>query len=281
MIDAHCHLNFHAFENDYDEVIKKAMSAGVHTIINTGTQISSSKWAIQLAEKYDNLYAVVGIHPHHADKLEPNWLSELETLAKHPKVLAIGECGLDYFNYKSNGIVDPQIQKAIFIKQLELAHKLKLPLQLHSRSEKARIEMIEILKHHKALLQPTPGMFHCMAGSKESLHEILDLGFYVGFDGNTMFEGIPPDEPLNLVELVRATPLERIVVETDSPYLTPEPHRGTRNEPAYAILVAEFLAEQKQIPTETLVEQTDKNVYNIFSKISITSSKSTTGTTSS
>src|SRR6185436_14022624 len=151
----------------------------------------------------ESLYAIVGIHPHHADKVEENWLSELEKLAQHPKTLAIGEFGLDYFNYKSNGIVDPDTQKEIFIKQLELAHKLSLPLQLHSRSEKARIVMIEILKAHKHLLQTIPGMFHCIAGSKESLQEILDLGFYVGFDGNSMYDGTPPDEPLNLTELIK------------------------------------------------------------------------------
>ena len=123
MIDSHCHLNFHAFENDYHEVIKRAKEAGVHTIINTGTQIFSSAWAVDLAENYKNLYAVVGIHPHHADKLNSTWLTELERLAVHPKVVGIGECGLDYYNYQSNGIVDPDLQRDVFIKQLNLAKK--------------------------------------------------------------------------------------------------------------------------------------------------------------
>src|SRR6185369_10359723 len=152
MIDSHCHLNFHSFENDYDTVIKRAEKAGVHTIINTGTQVSSSAWAVDLAEKYDALFAVVGIHPHHADKVEDNWLNELEKLAKHPKAIAIGEIGMDYYNYESNGIVDPAVQRDIFIKQLELAHKLKLPLQVHSRNDEARKEVIKILKTHKDLL---------------------------------------------------------------------------------------------------------------------------------
>jgi len=267
MIDSHCHLNFHAFENDYDDVIKRAHESGVHTIINTGTQVSSSAWAVDLAEKYENLYAVIGIHPHHADKVETDWVEQLETLAQHPKVIGIGECGMDFYNYQSNGIVDPSLQKDIFIKQLELAYKLKLPLQIHSRNEEARKEVIKILKSHKHLLLDVPGMFHCMAGSKESLQEALDLGFYVGFDGNSMYEGLPPDEPLELKELVQYTPVDRIVIETDSPYLTPLPHRGKRNEPGNAIIVAQFVADIKKVSLEKLIEQTDKNVYNIFTKI--------------
>lgn len=272
MIDAHCHLNFHAFEKDYDEVIKRAQETGVHTIINTGTQISSSKWAVELAEKYDNLYAIVGIHPHHADKIEKDWLEKLETLGKYPKTLAIGEVGLDYYNYKSNGIVDPTVQKKIFLQQLELAHKLGLPLQIHSREDSARRELIKLLKTHKHLLKNVPGMFHCMAGSLDSLQAVLDLGFYVGFDGNGTYEGIPPGEPVELQKLIRYAPLDRIVIETDSPYLTPLPLRGKRNEPAYAIIVAQFVADVKQVSLEKLLEQTDNNVYNIFSKLT----KSTT-----
>lgn len=267
MIDAHCHLNFHTFETDYDEVIKRAHEAGIHTIINTGTQISSSAWAIDLAEKYDNLYAIIGIHPHHADKVEDVWLEKLEKLAHHHKVIGVGEIGMDYYNYQSNGIVDPKIQQDVFVKQLELAHKLKLPLQIHTRDEKARRETLKILQQNKDLLLPIPGMFHCMAGSIESLTSALDLGFYVGFDGNTMYGGIPPGEPLSLTELVIHTPLDRIVIETDSPYLTPLPHRGSRNEPAYAIMVGKFIAQLKHISFEKLIEETDKNVYTIFSKL--------------
>ncbi|HZE87344.1 MAG TPA: TatD family hydrolase [Methylomirabilota bacterium] len=269
MIDAHCHLNFHTFEDDFNAVITRALEAGVHTIINTGTQISSSQWAIDLAEQYENLYAVVGIHPHHVDKVEKNWLEKLETLAKHPKVIGIGECGLDYYNYKSNGIVDPVLQKNIFIQQLELAHKLKLPLQIHSRTEKARKEIITILKEQKHLLLAVPGMFHCIAGSRESLQAALQLGFYVGFDGNAMYGGNPPDEPLDLQELITYAPLNRIVIETDSPYLAPLPYRGKRNEPSYAIIVAQFIAKLKNIPLEKLVEQTDKNVYTVFGKLKV------------
>jgi TatD DNase family protein len=269
MIDAHCHLNFNKFEHDYDQIIKTAKAAGVKQIINVGTQISSSKLAVELADKYEGLYAIVGVHPHHADKTSSNWLSELKKLTQHPKVIAIGECGLDYYNYKSNGIVDPDVQKEIFLKQLELSHKAKLPLQLHSRDEMARAEALEMLISHKNLLQSPPGMFHCMAGSKESLKSALELGFYIGFDGNITYSGIPPGEPVDLKELVKYTPLDRIIIETDSPYLTPVPHRGERNEPKYAIIIAEVIATIKGVSFEEVAEQTDKNVAAIFKKFSL------------
>ncbi len=267
MIDSHCHLNFNSFEEDYDQVIKNAQVAGVKIIINAGTQISSSRKAVDLAEKYENLFAIAGVHPHHADKLEPTWLEDLENLAKHPKVIGIGECGLDYYKYQSNGIVNPFIQKEVFIKHVELAHKLKLPLQIHSRDEKARKDALEILYAHKNMLQTVPGMFHCMAGSKESLEKALELGFYIGFDGNITYKGVPQGEPLNLKELIKYTPLDRIMVETDSPYLTPLPYRGQRNEPKYAIIVAEFIAKVKAVPFEKVAEQTDKNVCIVFPRI--------------
>lgn len=267
MIESHCHLNFHAFEKDYDRVIKDAQEAGVHTIINAGTQISSSRWAVELAEKYPNLYAVVAVHPHHADKVDKNWIQELEKLAAHPKVVGIGECGLDYFNYRSNGIVDPGLQRRIFIAQLELAHKLKLPLQIHSRDERARVEILDILDSYKKDLLPVPGMFHCMAGSFHTLKRALDLGFYFGFDGNITYGSIPPGEPVELSELVKYVPLQRIVVETDSPYLAPQPYRGQINEPKNVIITGKFIADLKKVPFKKVVEQTDQNVYTIFKKI--------------
>jgi TatD DNase family protein len=281
MIDAHCHLNFKAFTDDYDQIITDAQNAGVHTIINVGTQITSSKSAVNLARNYQNLYAVIGIHPHHADKVIPyppeeqndtkisskTWIEQLEKLADNPKVIGIGEIGIDYYSYQQNGIVEPRKQEEVFITQLELAHQLNLPVQTHTRTEKARKETLRILKEHKHLLHPIPGMFHCFAGSRESLNEALSLGFYLGFDGNTLYQGIPQGELLPLPELVKEAPLDRIVIETDSPYLSPPPHRGTRNVPAYAIITGQYIATLKDIPFKALVEQTDKNVYTIFTKL--------------
>lgn len=295
MIDVHCHLQFKAFEEDYDAVIKRALDAGVTRIINTGTQLSSSIKAVEFAETYDQLYAIIGVHPHHADKIQQHpgviertetssaiqqdaasklekhagdtdfWIKELEKLTHHPKVIAIGEIGMDYFEYKSNGIVDPKLQREVFEAQIELAYKTKLPLQIHNRH--AGADVIEILRHHKNLLLDNPGMFHCFAGDKTFLKNALDLGFSIGFDGNSTYKGLAPGETVELRELAKLTPLDRMVIETDAPYLTPIPHRGKRNEPQYVILTAQFLADLKGISYEDLVEQTDRNVYTIFTKL--------------
>ncbi|MDO8659730.1 MAG: TatD family hydrolase [Candidatus Parcubacteria bacterium] len=269
MIDVHCHLNFHSFEKDYDEVIKSAFQAGVTKIINVGTKIDSSALAVDLAQRYDSLYAIVGVHPHHADKPEEGWLEELERLAKKPasnaaaaKVVGIGEIGLDYFSYKSNDIVDPKLQRDVFIKQIELAHKLKLPLQIHNRQ--AGKDILDILISHKSLLLNSPGMFHCFAGSLDLLKKILDLGFYVGFDGNITYSGLAPGEDTDLKDLVKYTPIDRIVVETDSPFLTPEPYRGSRNKPEYVIITAKFIAKVKSTTFEEIEAKTTKNVIELF-----------------
>lgn len=264
MIDVHCHLNFHAFENDLDEVIKRAINAGVEKIINVGTSLESSQKAIELARDYDNLYAIVGIHPHHADKLEDGWEKELTKIVKNKKVLAIGEIGLDYFSYKSNGIVEKSLQKKIFETQIQMAHELKLPLQIHNRL--AGKDILEILKHHKNILRETPGMFHCFAGSREVLKSALQMGFYIGFDGNITYEGIAPGENTSLKELVLYTPIDRIVTETDAPFLTPVPYRGSRNEPSYVIIVGNSIAKIKNASmtkVNKIVTQNTKNIFNL------------------
>src|SRR5260370_1174243 len=163
MIDVHCHLNFHSFETDYDEEIKRAVAAGVTTIINTGSCLDSSTNAVALTDQYSNLNAI-----------------------------GIVECGMDYYSYQSNGIVDPKKQREVFEKQIELAYKTGLPLQIHNRH--AGEDVIEILTNHKNSLQTVPGMFHCFAGTKEVLTDALNLGFYIGFDGNTLYKGLDPVE---------------------------------------------------------------------------------------
>lgn len=264
MVDVHCHLNFKAFTTDYDTLINQALEAGVSTIINVGTKLDSSQKAIELAQKYNNLYAIVGVHPHHADKVElgDNWIDELEDLAREPKVVAIGEIGLDNYRYQSNGIVDPKTQKEVFIAQIKLASRLRLPLQIHNRH--AGEDIIQILKNHKSYLLDTPGMFHCFAGSKEVLKDALELGFYIGFDGNSTYAGLAPGEKVSLSELIELTPLDRIVTETDSPYLTPMPHRGSRNMPSYIPLIVSHIAKVKKLDFESVSSQTDKNARTLF-----------------
>lgn len=264
MIDVHCHLNFKSFTEDFDEVIKKSEKDGISIIINTGTSLESSKRAVELADKYPNLYAIVGIHPHHADKVKSNWDTELEQIAKSSKkVVGIGEIGLDYYSYASNGIVDPKLQKEVFKKQIEIANRLNLPLQIHNRQ--AGSDILEILNSQWSIVncQP-PGMFHCMSGNIEFLKEVLKLGFYVGFDGNITYGGIAKGEDTALSELVEHTPIERIVTETDAPYLTPEPHRGSRNEPSYVIIVANEIAKIKALDLEEVKAKTSANAIKIF-----------------
>ncbi len=265
MIDVHCHLNFKAFANDYDDVVTSALEAGVKTIINVGTRLDSSQKAVDLAQKYDNLYAIVGVHPHHADKIElgPNWLVELEHIAKQSKVVAIGEIGMDNYRYQSNGITDPKLQREIFSSQIELAHKLKLPLQIHNRH--AGKEILDVLMAYKSsLMQDNPGMFHCFSGNIEFAKKVLSMGFYVGFDGNITYDGLAPGEDTTLSKLATYIPLNRMVIETDSPYLAPIPYRGSRNEPKYAILVGKAIAQIKGISFEEIRDQTTKNAQAIF-----------------
>jgi TatD DNase family protein len=266
MIDAHCHLQFHSFENDFDEIAKRAFDAGVTRIVNVGTKLDSSYKAVDFANAYKEMYAVVGIHPHHADKIEnDNWLIELEELGKHEKVIAIGEIGLDYFSYKSNGIVDPIVQKSVFEKQIELAYKVGLPLQIHNRQ--AGEDIVKILRHHRKSLQEFPGMFHCFAGDMEILKDALEMGFFIGLDGNVTYKGLAPGETTNLKDIAKYIPFDRLIVETDSPFLAPVPYRGTRNEPANIIITGKFLAELKNISFESLLAQSTKNVYTLFKKL--------------
>lgn len=273
MIDVHCHLNLHKFDADYDQVIKNAVSSGVTTIVNTGTSIPSSRKAVELASKYENLYAIVGVHPHHADKtdkefegeLQTDWLEKLEELARKPKVIGIGEVGMDFFRYKSNGIVERPLQEDAFRKQIELSIKLGLPLQIHTRL--AWDDTLGILLEYKNKLQDTPGMFHCFSGSIEFARKVLDAGYYLGFDGNITYDGLPPGEDTRLEDLVKFAPLDRILTETDSPFLSPQTLRGTRNEPKNVIIVGEFIARLKNISLESFSAQIDTNFRSVFGNI--------------
>lgn len=261
MIDAHCHLNFKAFADDVEEVIKRARDKKIE-IINVGTALDSSKSAIELAEKYPGLYATVGIHPHHADKIKTNWEDEVAQLAKHPKVVAIGETGIDYFSYESNGITNKNLQKELFAKQINIAHKLDLPLMIHNRQ--AGEDILEVLNENKSLLKNLPGLFHCFSGDVDFLKKVLDLGFYIGFDGNVTYPGIARGETTALSDLIKYAPIDNIITETDSPYLTPIPHRGERNEPSFVEFVVEFIAEVKNLTKEKVAQKTSENATFLF-----------------
>jgi TatD DNase family protein len=270
MLDAHCHMQFEKFEEDCDTVIRDAIEKGVTTIVNTGTSVESSKKAVEFSKKYKELYAIVGIHPHHADKTDEkfeglppvDWLEQLEELAKQPKVIGIGEIGMDFWNYRTNGIVPIDLQEDAFRKQIELSIKLGLPLQIHTRL--AWDDTLRILSDYKNKFQNPPGMLHCFSGSIEFAKKVLEIGFYVGFDGNITYGKTPPGETTPLIDLVKFIPEDRILTETDSPFLSPVPYRGQRNTPSNVPIIVDFIAKAKGISYNTLEAQIERNFKAVF-----------------
>lgn len=259
LIDTHAHLNFQAFEDDLKEVLRRAQDEDVEKIINVGADLDSSQKAVEIAQKYPSCFASVGIHPHHSAEQKRDWEVKLEKLAKNKKVVAIGECGLDYHPYERGGVADPQIQKEVFEKQLSLALKLNLPVIFHCRE--AYKEILKIVKSFPQR-KKLKGVFHCFSGDEIFLQKVLGLGFYVGFDGNLTFKNAK-----SLQEVAKITPPEKILLETDSPYLAPEPYRGLRNEPANVKMVAEFLAFLKRETLAKVAKVTTANAQKLFSKI--------------
>lgn len=273
MIDVHCHLNFHKFDTDVKDIIKRAKDAGITIIVNTGTSVPSSQKTVELANQFDNLYSIVGIHPHHADKSDVefegvvvnDWLQKVEQIAAScQKVIGIGEIGMDYWNYQTNGVVAKDLQEDAFRKQIELSIKLRLPLQIHNRL--AWDDTLGILLEYKSQLQDPPGMFHCFSGTIEFTKKVLEQGFYVGFDGNITYKGVPPFETTPLYKLVEYAPLDRILIETDSPFLAPVPFRGQRNEPRNAAIVGREVAKIKGISYNSLEEQIVSNFFTVFGR---------------
>lgn len=254
LIDTHCHLNFQAFEEDVDKVVASAKKASVEKIINVGADLISSQKAVSLAQNHDRCYAAVGFHPHHADKLAKDWKEELKKLAQQPKVIAIGECGLDYHDYRRNGIVNPKIQKEVFQKQIRFAQDLNLPLIIHSRQ--AFNDVISFLGQFLSRSSLT-GVFHCYSAGRADIEKVSQLGFYFGFDGNLTYD-------VGLQKVVEEIPLEKIVLETDAPFLSPFPFRNQRNEPKNVRIVCEFLAKIKNISQEEVARITSQNAQLLF-----------------
>ncbi|ACL70938.1 TatD family hydrolase [Halothermothrix orenii] len=251
LIDTHAHLDFPRFKKDRVKVIKRAEEDGVKYIINVGADLASSHRSLRLSQEYDHIFATVGIHPHDADQVDGRALKVLKDLAKADKVVAIGEIGLDY--YYDNSPRD--VQKEAFKRQLELAHKLKLPVVIHSRE--ADEDTLEILKEME--VGELGGVMHCFAGHLEMARECLSLNMYLAFGGVITFKNADKTR-----EVVREIPLDRILIETDSPYLTPHPYRGKRNEPSYVRFVAEKIAELKDKSMEEITRITTANAINAF-----------------
>ena len=253
IIDTHCHLNDEALYKDLDNVISRARQAGVEKMVVVGWDEASSKLAIKIAEQYDFIYAVIGFHPENVFDIDNKVLYDTLNLYKHPKVVGIGEIGLDYHWTK-----DPdkrEIQKEYFIKQIKFANEVGLPISIHSRE--AFADTLEILKQYPPLHS---GVMHCYSGSVENIQDIINLNLYIGLDGPVTFTNAKTPK-----EVAAEVPLEKLVVETDCPYLSPHPLRGTVNEPANICLVIDAIANLKQMSKKHLLEVVYDNSCRLFS----------------
>lgn len=251
LFDTHVHLNADQFEDDMEEVIDRAKQAGVDYMVVVGFDRVTIPKAISIAESHENIYAAVGWHPVDAIDMTEDDLKWIEELAAHPKVVAIGEMGLDYHWDKS----PKEIQKEVFRKQIALAKKVKLPIIIHNRE--ATEDIVEILQEENA--QEVGGIMHCFSSTPEIAEQCLEMNFYISLGGPVTFKNAK--EPK---EVAKVVPINKLLIETDCPYLAPHPYRGKRNEPAYVKLVAEKIAELKEMSLEELGEHTTKNAKKLF-----------------
>ncbi|PWA12113.1 hydrolase TatD [Pueribacillus theae] len=251
LFDTHTHLNAEQFHEDVEDVIVRAQEAGVSEMIVVGFDHKTIEGAISLVERYDFLYAAVGWHPVDAIEMNENDLNWIEDLCPHPKVVALGETGLDYHWDKS----PKEVQKTVFRQQIQLAKKVNLPLIIHNRE--ATEDVIAILKEEGA--DEVGGIMHCFSSTLEDAKACIDLNFYISIGGPVTFKNAK-----QLKEVVAKLPLERLLIETDCPYLAPHPFRGKRNEPAYVKYVAEQIALLKGIDYQELAQKTSDNAKQLF-----------------
>ncbi|MBE7026272.1 MAG: TatD family deoxyribonuclease [Ruminococcaceae bacterium] len=252
LFDTHSHLDDEKFDNDRDELIARIHNEfDVDLIMVVGADIESSKRAIELAEKYDFIYASVGVHPHDTESMSEDDIDTLRDMCAHKKVKAVGEIGLDY--YYDNSPRD--IQKKWFARQMQLAREVNLPVIIHDRD--AHADCMEILKREGVDI--TGGVFHCFSGSAQMAKEALKMGMYISFAGPLTYKNA-----VKTVEVASVVPIERIFVETDSPYLAPVPHRGERNHPGYVADTARKLAEIKGMSFEEVAKITRQNATRFF-----------------
>ncbi|HBP88902.1 MAG: TatD family hydrolase [Nitrospira sp.] len=255
LIDTHVHLDDPRYDPDREDMLQRAHEAGVEKFVTIGCDLSTSYAAVQLATTRPNVFATIGVHPHEVNRIEPKWFTELSQLASQPKVVAFGEIGLDYHYDHS----PREIQRQRFREQIALAKALTLPLVIHTRE--AREDTMAILQEEHA--ETTGGVFHCFSEDLAFAKRALDLGFYLSFSGIITFRNAS-----QLREVVRAVPDDRLLIETDAPYLTPIPFRGKRNESAYIAYVAEQIAEIKYGDSKSglarVAELTTKNACQLF-----------------
>lgn len=252
LIDSHCHLNDDSLYEDRFALIKEAKEEGVSCLVVIGWDLESSKKAVGIAHEFDGVYAAVGFHPENIDGVESSALKDIEELAKDPKVIAIGEIGLDYHWFKEEE--HRKRQKEWFVAQIELANKLGLPVSIHARD--ASNDTLLTLKEHPVI---NSGVLHCYSGSVETMRELSKLGYYFGFDGPITFKNAK--EPK---EVVKEVDESRLLFETDSPYLAPTPFRGKTNHPAYVKYVYETAVELRGGNFETIADKVAENFESLF-----------------
>lgn len=250
LIDTHLHLHLAQFDADREQAIARAEQAQIGRLVEVGYDLESSRAALELAEAHPAIYAVVGIQPHYASEAGDDWLAEVRRLAAHPKAVAIGEIGLDYHHDRA----PHDAQERLFRAQLELARELNLPVVIHSRE--AQADTVRVLRDAARGL---PGIMHSFSGDWAYAEACLEVGFYLSFSGPVTFA-----KATELHEVVRQVPIDRVLTETDSPYLAPHPLRGKRNEPANVRLVAERLAALRQIELSDLARAVWANAEHLF-----------------
>jgi TatD DNase family protein len=275
LTDTHCHLDFPEFADDLDAVIKRAVAAQVDRIVTIGTTLDSSRAAIELANRYPNVFATVGLHPTSIEENTPEFIDELKELAEHPKVVAIGECGLDFYRLSDDDKQDivesafgsitstgietelrndslKAAQAAAFEQQLELAARMGKPVVIHQRD--SWNETLEIVKQYSVR-----AVFHCFTGSLAELNDVLSLGHHVSFTGIVTFKNAT-----DVLAAAKAAAIEKLMIETDAPYLAPGPHRGKRCEPAFVRITAEAIAKERGMSSDDFARITNENAERFF-----------------
>ena len=248
--DSHAHYNDEKFDKDKEEILQKIYNENVTRITCAGYNVESSRIAVKLSKKYDFIYATAGISPNDIDNVEIDTIEQIRQIAQNDKVVAIGEIGLDYYWNKEN----KEKQKELFVKQIELADELDLPIVIHCRD--AVMDTLDILKHK--INPKRRGISHCCMLNKELIKEAVKLGFYISFSGNVTFKSAKPNDAVNEV------PMDKILIETDSPYLTPDPFRGVRNDSKNVKLVAQKIAQIKGMKLEEIAQVTYENAKRIY-----------------
>jgi TatD DNase family protein len=252
LIDSHTHLYDPVYDADRDEVIRRAREAGIRAVVSIGCDLETSRRAVELAERHEIIYASVGVHPHEVKHLDDAALTKLRRLAAHKKVVGYGEIGLDYYYRHS----PKEIQQRQFRSQIGLAKTLGLPIVVHSRDAKS--DTLAILKEEGA--ETVGGVMHCFTGDLEMARAAIEMNFYISFSGVLTFTNAGA-----LREVARALPLEKVLVETDCPYLSPVPNRGRRNEPAYVRLTAQVLSRlHPSLPPDSVMKITADNAAKLF-----------------